>query len=56
MEEKFSVASRLGSRLVEGLNEDSGALQDIVSSLFPGPSNSPAGPRLGKPEGLQEKA
>ena len=54
MGEKFSAASRPGPRLVEGLNEDSGALQDIVCSLFPGPSNSPAGPRLGKLEGLQE--
>ena len=47
MGKRFTAASRPGPRLVEGLNEGSGALQDIGPSLFPGPSSSPAGPRLG---------
>ena len=54
--EWFTTASRPGTGLVEGLSEVSGALQDVVPNLFPGPSSSPAGPRLGKLEGLQEKA
>ena len=37
---------RPGPWLVGGLGEGSGALQDIVPSLFPGPSSSPAGSRL----------
>ena len=41
---------------MEGLSEVAGALQDVVLSLFPGHSTSPAGPRLGELEGLQEKA
>ena len=44
----FTAASRPGPRLVEGLSKGYEALQDIVPSLFPGPSSSPAGPRLGK--------
>ena len=40
---------------MEGLSEGSEALQDRVSSLLPGPTGSPVGPRLGKLEGLQEK-
>ena len=44
-----------GPWLVEGLSEGSGALQEAVPSLLPGPSSSSAGPRLGKLEGLQEK-
>ena len=46
---------RPGPWLVGGLGEGSGALQDIVPSLFPGPSSSPAGPNLGELEGFQEK-
>ena len=44
---RFTAASRPGPRLVEGLSKGYEALQDIPS-LFPGPSSSPAGPRLGK--------
>ena len=54
--EKFTTASRTGPRLAEGLSEGFGALQNIVPRLFPGPSSSPTSPRLGKPQGLQEKA
>ena len=36
---------------MEGISEGSGALQDTVRSLFPGPSSSPTGPRLGEQEG-----
>ena len=45
-------SSRPGPRLVEGLSEGSGALQDIVPSLFPGHSSSPAGPKLDELQGL----
>ena len=48
--------SRPGPRLVEGLSQGSGAPQDVVSSLFPGPPGSPTGPRLGEFQGLQRKA
>ena len=54
--EKFTTAPRPGPRLVESLSEDSGTLQDVVPCLFPGLSSSSPGPRLGKVEGLQEKA
>ena len=57
--EEVHCFSKSGPQLVEGLSEGSGALQDVVPglpSLLPGPSSSPAGPRLGKLEGLQEKA
>ena len=53
---RFTAASRPGPQPVEGLSKGYGALQDTVPSLFPGPSSSPAGPRLGRLEGLQEKA
>ena len=43
-------------QIVEGFSEGSGAQQDIVPSLFPGPPCSAAGPRLGKLKGLQQKA
>ena len=39
-------SSRPGPRLVEGLSEGSGALQDTVPSLFP------AGPKLDELQGL----
>ena len=58
-----AIRSQTGSLLpqglglgVEGLSEGSGALQDRVSRLLPGPTCSPVGPRLGKLEDLQEKA
>ena len=54
--EWLTAASRPGPWPVEGLSEVSGALQDTVPTLFPGPSSSSAGPRLGKLEGLQEKS
>ena len=38
MGERFTTVSRPGPRLVEGLSQGSRALQDIVPSLFPGPS------------------
>ena len=53
---KFATAPRPGPRLAESLSEDFGALQAVVSSLFPGLSSSSTGPSLGKLEGLQEKA
>ena len=49
-------SSRPGPRLLEGLSEGSGALQDAVPSLFPGTSSSPTGPRLGDLQALQKKA
>ena len=49
-------SSRPGPRLVEGLSEGSGALQDAVHSLFPGPSSSPTGPMLGDFQALQKNA
>jgi len=39
-----------------GLIESSGALQDVVPSLFPGLASWPSGPSLGKLEAHQEKA
>ena len=54
--QRFTTTTRPGPRLVEGLRKDPGALEDTVPSLFPGPSSSPTGPRLGKQEGLQDKA
>ena len=56
MGESFTAASRPGPRLVEGLSDGSGALQDRVPSLFPGPSSSPTDPKLAKLEGLLKKA
>ena len=56
MGESFTAASRPGPRLLEGLSDGSGALQDKVPSLFPGPSSSPTDPKLAKLEGLLEKA
>ena len=56
MGERFTVASRAGPRLAEGLGEGSGDLQDIVPSLVSGSSSSLTDPKLGKIEGLQEKA
>ena len=56
MGERSTATTRPGPRLVEGLSKDSGALKDIVPSLFPGPSSPPTGPGLSKLEGLQEKA
>ena len=56
MGERFTAASRAGPRLVEGLGEVSGDLQDIVPSLVSGSSSSLTDPKLGKIEGLQEKA
>ena len=47
---------RAGPRLVEGLSKGSGALQGVISSLFPRPFSLPTGPRLGELEGLGEKA
>lgn len=54
--ERFSAASRHGPRFEDGLSEGSVACQGMfpVSSL--GPPAHPAGLRLGKLEGLQEKA
>ena len=48
----------MGERLVRALEQRlvRALEQDIVPGLFPGPSSSPAGLRLGKLEGLQEKA
>ena len=56
MEEGIHHCLKAGPELVEGLSEDSGALQGIVPSLSPGPFSSPAGPRPSELEGLQEKA
>ena len=56
MGERSTATTRPGPWLVEGLSKDSGALEDVVPSPFPGPSSSPAGPGLSKLEGLQEKA
>ena len=42
------------SRLVEGLSEGPGALQDVASSLFPGASS--IDPSLGELKGLEEEA
>ena len=47
---------RPGPWLVGGLGEGSGALQDIVRSLFPEPFSSPTGSRLGELEGLRKAA
>lgn len=55
-EGEVTAASGPGPKLVEGLSEGSGALQDVVPSLSPGPSRSLAGPRLGESEGLYNKA
>ena len=41
MREGFTAASRPGPRLVEGLSEGAGPLQDTVRSLFPGPPVHP---------------
>ena len=49
-------SSRPGPRLLEGLSEGSGALQDVVPSLFPGTSSSPTGPKLGDLQALQKNA
>ena len=49
-------SSRPGPRLQEGLSEGSGALQEVVPSLFPGTSSSPNGPRLGDLQALQKNA
>ena len=49
-------SSRSGPQLVEAFSEGSAAQQDIVPHLFPGPSSSPTGTRLGKLEDLQEEA
>ena len=49
-------SSRPGPRLLEGLSEGSGALQDVVPSLFIGNSSSPTGPRLGDLQALQMNA
>ena len=46
----------LGQSYWRALVKGSGDLQHVVSSLFPGASSSLTGPRLGKLEGLQEKA
>ena len=56
MGKRVTTASRPEPRLVEGLTEGSGALQDIVPSLFPGPFSSPTGPRLGELEGIRKVA
>ena len=56
MGERFTATSRAGLWPVEGLSEGSGALHETVSSLFPGPSCSAAGPSLGELEGSPEKA
>ena len=40
-----SPSSRPGPRLLEGLSEGSGALQDVVPSLFPDTSSSPQLPK-----------
>ena len=56
MGERFTATSRAGLWLVEGLSKGSGALQETVSSLYPGPSCSAAGPSLGELEGCPEKA
>ena len=56
MGERVTTASRPGPKLVEGLTEGSGALQDIVRSLFPEPFSSPTGSRLGELEGLWKAA
>ena len=48
-------SSRSGPRLQEGPSEGSGALQDVVPSLFPGTSSSPTGPRQGDVQALQKK-
>ena len=47
-------SSRPGPRLLEGLSEGSGVLQDVVPSLLPGTSSSPNGPRLGDLQALQK--
>ena len=49
-------SSRSGPQLVEAFSEGSAAQQDIVPHLFPGPSSSPTGTRLGKLEDFQEEA
>ena len=49
-------SSRPGPRLLEGLSEGSGALQDVVPSLFPGTSSSPTGPRLDDIQVTQKNA
>ena len=54
--EWFTAASRTGARLVGVLSEGAGALQDVVPSLFPGHSTSPAGPRLGELEASRRRA
>ena len=46
MRERFPAASRPGPRLMEGVSEGCGAPQDVIPSLFPGPSSSPTGTRL----------
>jgi len=51
-----SLLLKASPRLVEGLSEGSGTLQVVVSSLFPGPSSSPTGPRLGDLQALQKNA
>ena len=56
MAESFTAPSPPGPRLVEGLSDGSGALQDGVPSLFPEPSCSPTDPKLAKLEGFLEKA
>ena len=49
-------SSRPGPRLLEGLSEGSGALQDVVPSLFPGTSRSPTGPRVAYLQALLKNA
>ena len=49
-------SSRPGPWLVECFSQSSGAPQDIIPNLFPGPPGSRTDSRLGELEGLQEKA
>jgi len=49
-------SSRPGPRLLESLSEGSGALQDVVPSLFPGTSSSPTGPRVAYLQALLKNA
>ena len=53
---EIHCSSRPGLRLAEDLSEGSGALQVVVYNLFPGPSSSPTGPRLGDLQPLQKSA
>ena len=51
-----SPSLRPGPRLLEGLSEGSGALQDVVPSLLPWTSSSTYCPRLGDLQALQKNA